>query len=135
MRLLLDSHAWLWLISDSELDGKTLQRCRDSAAVGDLFLSPISLWEIALKANRGRLDIPPPVKPWLNQAVGKSRVSLATFNFEVACDCAELPANFHGDPADRILAATCRVHNLTLLTRDRMLLSLAAQGVFAAEEV
>ncbi len=135
MKLLLDSHTWLWLISDIELERDTFQTCREAAVEGELYLSPISLWEIGLKASRGRLDLPAPVQGWLQEAVRKSRVTLAPFDFEVACQCATLPTDFHGDPADRILAATCRVHELTLLTRDRLLLSLAAKGVVAAERV
>ena len=53
MTYLLDSHAWLWLISDIELDVHVLQRCREAVDEGSLFLSPISLWEIGLKAKRG----------------------------------------------------------------------------------
>ena len=56
-------------------------------------------------------------------------------DLHVAAACAELPPTFHGDPADRILAATCRVQELTLLTRDHRLLSLAAQGVLSAEKI
>ena len=135
MKLLLDSHTWLWLISDIELERDTFRTCREAAVEGKLYLSPISLWEIGLKASRGRLDLPALVQAWLQEAVRKSRVTLAPFDFQVACQCATLPPEFHGDPADRILAATCQVHELTLLTRDRMLLALASQGTFTAERV
>ena len=135
MTYLLDTHAWLWLVSDVELDQTTLQRCRDAANEAALYLSAISLWEISLKASRGKLDIAVPVRSWLRLAVERSRVRMAGFDLEVACECADLPPSFHGDPADRILAATCRVQDLTLLTRDHQLLSLAAQGVFKAERV
>ena len=135
MSLLLDTHVWLWLLSNTQLDKEVLQSCRLAASDGELYLSPMSLWEIALKASRGKLNIPSPVREWLRDAVDRSQVQLAPFNLSVACECAELPGTFHGDPADRILAATCRVNGFTLLTRDRPMLDLARSGVMRAKQV
>ena len=135
MRYLLDTHTWLWYVRGLELS-QTMQRTLDTAYDGgDVYLSPISIWEAALKASRGRLALAEPSRAWLLEAVSTSAVNLAPFDLNVASECAELPATFHGDPADRILAATCRVQELVLLTRDHRLLSLAGQGYFAAEEV
>lgn len=135
MKYLLDTHTWLWFVKGVELS-PSVQRTIDTACDrGDAFLSPISIWEIALKASRGQLVLPEPSRKWLLDAVSTSNVTLAPFDLYVAAACAELPITFHGDPADRILAATCRVQELTLLTRDYRLLSLAAQGVLSAERI
>ena len=135
MNLLLDTHVWLWLMSNTQLDEETLDTCRHAASAGELYLSPMSLWEIALKASRGKLDIPAPVRKWLRDAVQRTQVQLAPFTLDVACECADLPVDFHGDPADRILAATCRVNGFTLLTRDEPMLELARNGVLRAKRV
>ena len=132
---LLDTHTWIWLSSGVELTPETQYLCRNASQVGDLFLSPISVWEAGLKASRGRFVLPLPVRDWLRKSFLDSGVTLSPIDFDVALDCAELPSDFHGDPADRILAATCRVRRLTLLTRDKPLLRLAEEGVFQAQVV
>ncbi len=133
--LLLDTHAWLWLMEEGEMNAASFQLCRDAARQNLLLLSPISLWEIGLKASHGKLEIPAPVREWLRSAVSKSRVNLARFDLDVACESSELPAEFHGDPADRIIAATCRMNSYTFLTRDTTLLELSARGFFHAHRI
>ena len=132
---LLDTHTWIWLSSGTDLSRETQRLCREASEVGDLFLSPISIWEAGLKASRGRFLVPLPVRAWLSKSFHDLGVTLSPFDFEVASDCADLPPDFHGDPADRILAATCRVRQLTLLTRDKSLLRLAEDGVFMAKAI
>jgi PIN domain nuclease of toxin-antitoxin system len=97
-----------------------------------LHLSPISLWEIALKSSRGKLQLSLPLRRWLHETVERTRINLLPISAEIACNCAELPAAFHGDPADRIIAATARAEGLTLVTHDKALLQLAKQGYFKA---
>ncbi len=135
MKYLLDTHAWLWFVRGQNLPVR-VQNVFDEARRNDeLCLSPISLWEIAMKASRGRLQIPAPIREWLKLSVRASGVWMADFDMQVAVECAELPPAFHGDPVDRILASTCRVQGLTLLTRDSALLKSAARGVFRAERI
>jgi PIN domain nuclease of toxin-antitoxin system len=131
--MLLDTHSWIWLVGDDPHLGKRARREILNHSVADtLFLSPISLWEIALKVSRGRLVLDLPLRPWVERALHRTRVHLSPITPEIACSCADLPPEFHGDPADRIIAATARAEGLTLLTHDRKLLDLAAQGFFKA---
>ena len=131
--LLLDTHSWLWLANDDRKLGKSARTAITSGAADDaLYLSPISLWEIALKSARGKLQLDMPLKTWVRRALNLTRVHLAPITPEIACDCAELPSSFHGDPADRLIAATARTEGMTLLTHDRALLALAKQGYFKA---
>lgn len=133
--MLLDTHTWLWLNRGVELDADTVDVCDEAAATHSLYLSPFSVWEIAMKASRGKLALPQPYRVWLAAAIRTSRVRMALFDFEVAEDAATLPEGFHKDPTDRALAATCRIHQLTLLTRDGDLLKLAEAGIFSARKV
>ena len=129
--MLLDTHSWIWLVGDDPLLAKTARREILNHA-DTLFLSPISLWEIALKSSRGKLELDLPLRSWLQRAVDLTGVHLAPITTEIACTCAELPPEFHGDPADRIIAATARAEGLTLLTHDDKLLNLAKKGYFKA---
>ena len=97
-----------------------------------IFLSPISMWEIALKHSRGKLELDRPVREWLVQASVSVGLRLAQITPAIAAESAELPVAFHGDPADRIIAATARSEGFTLITHDKKLLNLAAQGFLKA---
>ena len=132
-RLLIDTHVWLWIISEAPYIKSTVQEALESAAAEQsLYLSPISMWEVALKNSRGRLALDRPVREWLAHAANIPGLQLAPITPAVAAESAELPPEFHGDPADRIIASTARSEGLTLVTHDRALLQLARQGYFKA---
>jgi PIN domain nuclease of toxin-antitoxin system len=131
--VLLDTHTWIWLVGDDPRLGSTARDAiRNDQAASALYLSPISLWEIALKSSRGKLSLDLPLRSWLLRSIQLTGVHLTEINPDVACGCAELPADFHGDPADRLIAATARVEGMTLLTHDKALLALAKKGYFNA---
>lgn len=129
--MLLDTHAWVWLIEDNPLLNAAARSAIESASASQsLYLSPISLWEVALKASRGKMQLGSPIRPWLRRAVASSGIVLVQITPDLAADCAELPPEFHGDPADRIIAATARSEGLTLITHDARLIALSKQGHF-----
>lgn len=131
--LILDTHVWLWLADGARTFSPAAQSAiREALAQNALFLSPISMWEVALKASRGKLELSQPAPAWMHRALDFPGLHLAPITVEIACECAELPAAFHGDPADRIIAATARSERLTLLTQDRTLLQLAKRGYLTA---
>ena len=131
--LLLDTHVWLWLISaQPDINQPALAALELAGAANLLYLSPISMWEVALRHSRGRLALDRPVRDWLVHAAAIPGLQLAPITPSIAAECAELPAAFHGDPADRILAATARSEGFTLVTHDKALIALARQGYFKA---
>jgi PIN domain nuclease of toxin-antitoxin system len=131
--VLLDTHTWIWLVGDDpRLGSAARDAIRNDHAASSLYLSQISLWEIALKSSRGKLSLDLPLRAWLLRSIQLTGVHLTEISPDVACGCAELPADFHGDPADRLIAATARVEGMTLLTHDRALLALAKRGFFNA---
>lgn len=134
--ILLDSHTFVWLADgDKRLGTETRRIVREAFRSDSLYLSPISLWEISLKASRGKMIFDRPIRPWMNDALRLTRARLAPITAEIAIDCSELPADFHGDPADRIIASTARVHSMLLLTDDRKLLELSQKGFFRAQRI
>jgi len=131
--VLLDTHAWVWLVGDDPQLNRAARHAISIAVAQDgLFLSPISLWEITLKSSRGNLELDRPVRSWIPRAIELTGIHLVPITAEIACACAELPAEFHGDPADRLIAATARVEGMTLITHDRNMLALAKKGYFHA---
>jgi PIN domain nuclease of toxin-antitoxin system len=124
MKLLLDTHVWLW----SLLDPKQLPpraAIELELASNELWLSPISIWETLVLADRGRIVLEPDPVRWVRAQLASVPFRQAAINHEVAIQSrlVDLP---HQDPADRFLAASARVYDLTLVTADDRLLHSTA---------
>lgn len=117
MRILLDSHTLFWWMDDPS---KLLPKARE--AISDpsnlVFASAASVWELGLKASKGKLRVPLSFAGLLRE----NGIETLPFTAEHALHSITLPA-IHGDPFDRALIAQCRMESLTLATRDRMLAS------------
>ena len=95
---------------------------------GQLLVSSISIWEIGILAQRGRITMKEPVLQWTKEALGAPYINLAPLSPEIAIESSQLPGDFHGDPADRIITATSRVLNVPLLTKDERIQVYAKGG-------
>ena len=116
MRLLLDTHIWLW----SRLERARLSRRTVTALESpenELWLSPISIWEFAMLVEKGRLVLNVSVEAWIDEAMERmpTREAPVTHEIALASRAVDLP---HKDPADRFVAATAKVMGLTLVTAD-----------------
>jgi len=119
LRLLLDTHIWLWSLSDPRrLGRRVLGQLKDQD--NELWLSPISTYEALTLYYKGRFEIDGDLATWLARATAGTRE--APLTHEIALVARQLP--LHQDPADRILAATAEVLDLTLVTADQRLLGL-----------
>jgi PIN domain nuclease of toxin-antitoxin system len=120
VKLLLDTNIFLW----SLLEPARLSE-RVAAAVADpqneLWLSPIVIWEVLMLAERGRLSLEPDAQTWVRRAFQAVPFREAPMNYEVAIQSRAIDLE-HRDPADRFLAATALVYDLTLVTADERLL-------------
>lgn len=129
MKLLLDTHIWVW----SALDRARLSRRVVNALENpqnELWLSPISLWEVLTLAQKQRLTLYPNPQAWITNTLDALPMREASVTYEIAQETArvELP---HRDPADRFLVATARVLGLTLVTADDTLLKSKPVAVLA----
>ena len=119
MRALLDTHILLWWLEDAGKLSAAQQEIVESArSEAPLFVSDISLWEIATLVSLGRVRLGLPLRDWLTWATAPPLVQRFSINPAVAAEVAALPDSFHRDPADRILVATARVLGARLLTCD-----------------
>ena len=129
--VLLDTHAWLWLATgDEKIPPAVRRKLEQAEQAGQLFLADISLLELANMARRQRVLLPLPLHEWCESALSEARIVLLPIVPRIAVETALLPEAFHGDPADRLIAATARVENLTLCTHDKDLLRYGRQGLF-----
>lgn len=119
--LLLDTHTWFWyLVKSTRLSAQA--RGAIDAQRGRVWLSPLSVWELGLLAERGRVGIDGDFRSWVEQANRLFPVNEAPLTGAIALATleAQLP---HRDPADRMLAATAMAYGLTLVTADQRLLA------------
>ena len=120
MTALLDTHVLIWWLSDRmQLSPRQREVVEAATPDGPVFVSDISLWEVAMLASLGRIRLALPLREWLDKAVAPPLVRRHGISPAVATEVAALPDSFHRDPADRILVATARVLGATLLTNDR----------------
>ena len=123
MKYLLDTHVWIWLFEGStELPLETAQLLKDSANA-PLGLSAISPWEVAKKSSIGKIRLSMPLREWIISSTTNPGIRIYPLTPEVAAESNFLPGKFHNDPADQIIVATARVFDLTIITRDKNILS------------
>jgi PIN domain nuclease of toxin-antitoxin system len=120
VKLLLDTHIFLWSLLDPERLGRRAAMELENTS-NELWLSPISLWEVLILAERGRVTLQPDPVRWLHTVLAAVAFHEAPLNREVAIQ-SRLVALPHQDPVDRFLAATALVYDLTLVTADDRLL-------------
>jgi PIN domain nuclease of toxin-antitoxin system len=129
MLLLLDTCAAIWISENSALSDSAVQAMDQAEDEGrPVFVSPITAWEIALLVARGRLALPVSPEGWFDRLMQAPTLRLAELPPPVLIASAFLPGMPPRDPSDRILAATARAFDLTLVTRDKLLLHYAAAG-------
>lgn len=122
MKLLLDTHIWLWSLRQTDRLGPRVRKeLRDLH--NELWLSPISTWEALILHQKGRVYLAHDLDRWLAEATGPLRQ--APLTHEIVAAARSLPLPQH-DPADRFLAATAQVLGLTLVTADANLLGLGS---------
>ena len=124
LRALLDTHVLLyWLDGGSRLTEGQREVVRAASATEPLWVSDISLWEIATLVNLKRIRLRLPLRDWLEGAVAPPLVRRVSISPAVAAEVAALPDSFHRDSADRIIVASARTRGATLLTQDRRIIA------------
>jgi PIN domain nuclease of toxin-antitoxin system len=120
LKLLLDTHIWLWSLQNPKLLGRRVhQELRNP--LNELWLSPISTWEALTLHSKGRIVLHGNLTEWVARATAP--LNEAPLTHEIALAARELPIR-NQDPADRFIAATAQVLDLTLVTADTALLGL-----------
>ncbi|MGI8527465.1 MAG: type II toxin-antitoxin system VapC family toxin, partial [Pseudolabrys sp.] len=122
--LLLDTCALLWIANGADI---TLE-ARNAITIRNLQVSPISAWEIANLVRKSRIAFTLPVKSWFRQTVGKIEAGMPQLTVEILTDSCGLPGSPPSDPADRIIIATARESDMTVVTRDRKMLDYSHAG-------
>ena len=118
MKILLDTHAWFWAVSEPERLSNKAIKTITKAEPGDRGIAAISIWEFVMMVTRGKVQISITLDQWFERAISGTSITVFPLSPQVAIESCSLPGEFHKDPADRLIAATARVHGLTLVTKD-----------------
>ncbi len=117
MRLLLDTHVFLWLTGAPErLTEKALEACK--ARQNPIYLSVVSAWEIQVKSQLGKLTLDDPLAEMVREQQAVNGLRLLGVELSHVLELEALPS-LHGDPFDRLLVAQARVEDFHLVTADR----------------
>lgn len=121
--ILLDTHAWVWWINGqpslSRKADRSIQQAARSAAV---FVSSISVWEVAQLVARGRLELTMDVESWVAKSEAMPFLHFVPIDNAIALKSVHLPEPLHNDPADRMIIATSTIFGFPLVTRDKRIL-------------
>jgi PIN domain nuclease of toxin-antitoxin system len=123
--LLLDTCAAIWLMNGDDMTTESRQAITAAQATGRIHVSPISAWEIATLAARGRQAKTLAPEVWFRALLAQPGITLAPMSPDVLIASATLPGTPPRDPADRIIAATARAFGQVIVTRDGELLPYA----------
>jgi len=120
LRLLLDTHIWLWSLLEPERLAAPVS-AELSSEDNELWISPITLWEVLILAERQRISLDRDPSQWIRSVLNEIPFREAPLNHEVALQSrlVDLP---HQDPADRFLVATAQVYDLRFVTGDKRIL-------------
>ncbi len=127
--VLLDTHAWVWLLNgSSRLGPKARRLIQRSLNDESVLVSAISPWEIATLVSKGRLVLDRDIGEWVQVALALSGFRLEPISPDIAVASTRLPGTIHSDPADRLIAATTRHLGANLMTADQQLLDYGKAG-------
>jgi PIN domain nuclease of toxin-antitoxin system len=119
MPTLLDTHTWVWWVTaDSRLSRTAKSAIERSRRRDSLWLSMISIWEVAKKVEKGQFAFDRPLEKWIEAASAAGGLRLWELTSPILIESCRLPGPFHGDPADQMIVATARHHGAILITKD-----------------
>ena len=129
MKLLLDTHIWIWsLLEPRKIARRAAEALQDPS--NEKWLSPISIWELTILVEKGRVVLNIGLDEWISQALKEAPIREAPVTTEVVLATSNVSLH-HRDPADLFLAATAHAFGLTLVTSDVRLLAVKGLSVLA----
>ena len=117
--IVLDTHVLVWWVSgDSQLSRAARDAIEAAEQNGEILVSAISAWEVAMLVKAGRLALTVDVVAWLDTVVQVPAVRFVPVDVRISVQSVDLAGEFHKDPADRLIVATAQLHSVPLITAD-----------------
>ncbi|MBM2815716.1 MAG: hypothetical protein HW421_2478 [Ignavibacteria bacterium] len=121
--ILLDTHIWLWFVHNDKKLNNSLRQILYNNHVNGLYVSMISLWEVAKSVEKGKIILPLDLVNWFDKALVGSNINIMDLSREIIIKSTNLEGNFHKDPADQMITATSIFHDIPLATMDAKILN------------
>ncbi len=117
--IVLDTHVLIWWAAgDPQLSRAARDAIEAEAQDGEILVSAISAWEVAMLAKAGRLALTMEAEAWLDTIAQVRAIRFVPVDVGISIQSVQLPGEFHKDPADRIIVATARRHSAPLISAD-----------------
>jgi len=117
--IVLDTHVLIWwAAADPQLSRAARDAIEAEAQDGEILVSAISAWEVAMLAKAGRLALTMEAEAWLDTVAQVRAIRFVPVDVGISIQSVQLPGEFHKDPADRIIVATARRHSAPLISAD-----------------
>ncbi|MEA3546960.1 MAG: type II toxin-antitoxin system VapC family toxin [Thermodesulfobacteriota bacterium] len=123
LKYIIDTNIWLWMVEDHNCIPEKIAPIISNAENYPFYLSAISIWEVAKKVSLGKLTLSIPIRDWLTKASRKPFIEIVPLSLDISLESTVLPGSFHKDPADQIIVASARQHNMVLLTADQKIIA------------
>jgi PIN domain nuclease of toxin-antitoxin system len=118
--ILLDTHVWIWWVSNPELLSSKAEVLIQKAMIEKkIYISSMSVWEVAMLVVKGRLKLSLDIKDWIRSCESLPFVQFVPVTNAIAFEAVHLPGKIPSDPADRIIVATALALDLVLITKDK----------------
>src|ERR1700674_376432 len=127
MKLLLDTHIWIWSAVEPDRLKRNVAQALDDPE-NELWLSPISIWELSVLVKKQRIELDDDLHAWVQRALSTVKLREAPLTTDVVLQVSSIRFS-HRDPADHFIAASAMVFELTLVTADPRLIKLKQQGL------
>lgn len=126
---ILDTHVWYWMIIGSnKVPGKIRNKIKSAIPAGNIKVSILSAWEIAMLESKGRIKMHINCLDWIKNALTAPGISLCSLTPEIIYESIHLPGKVNNDPADKIITASARISNATLVTKDKNTVGYSKSG-------
>lgn len=121
--IVLDTHAWVWWVNGTpSLSPRARRSIGVASRAAAVYVSSISVWEVAQLVSNGRLELEINVESWVARSEAMPFLHFVPVDNSIFMKSVHLPGEFHKDPADRIIVATSTALGFPLVTRDRRIL-------------
>ena len=127
-KLTLDTHVLLWYTEGTRLTPSQVNVIEKAREKNCLYISTISIWEIAMLASKNKIALAISLNEWVDQVLATPGLNLIDLSIPILIQSCELLHYPHKDPADRLIISSSRYINAHLITFDQKIIDYAAEG-------
>jgi PIN domain nuclease of toxin-antitoxin system len=127
-KLVLDTHVLIWYAEGINLSNAQVEEVDNYRKGAGLLVSSISMWEIAMLLNKGKISLSLPLQEWIGKLASMDGLSMVDLTTEILIESCQLPNCNHKAPADRMIIATARCFDAVLITMDQKILEYGRNG-------